>query len=176
MRGCCSIWEFDQILGDDLAGSQALDVHVYPNFLPQIRRYAWYPYRESDKLYDQPVLGDDVAEVTLDDAPLPLTTVIELSAQDHGKEFVLEAKSADGDRAASYVILVMPHTFPPLKTQISSAEDVAPGIITGMQAAPTTRISHCDACCASCFTSTVFLKQASFLRRRECKPSMIFWR
>ena len=32
---------FDQILGNDLTGSQALDVHVYPNFMPQIRRYAW---------------------------------------------------------------------------------------------------------------------------------------
>ena len=117
---------FDQILGDDLAGSQALDVHVYPNFLPQIRRYAWYPYRESDSLKITPSWGAEVAEVTLDDAPLPLTAVIELSAQDHGREFVQEARTAEGDRAASYVILVMPHTFPPLKTQISSAEDVAP--------------------------------------------------
>ena len=127
---------FDQVLGDDLVGSQGLDVHVYPNFLPQIRRYAWYPYRESDSLKIRPSWGTEVAEVTLDDAPLPLTAVIELNAQDHGREFVLEARTADGDRATSYVILVMPHTFPPLKTQISSAEDVAPGIITGMQAAP----------------------------------------
>lgn len=48
---------FDQVLGDDLVGSQGLDIHVYPNFLPQIRRYAWYPYRGSDSLTITPSWG-----------------------------------------------------------------------------------------------------------------------
>ncbi len=126
----------DHTLGGDLADVSSLDVHVYPNFLPQIRRYAWYPYRPSDRLTVTPSWDDDVTSITVDGAPQALTAPIELSAQDHGRETVISVQTADGARRASYVILVMPHTFPPLKTQVRSADDVAPGIITGMQAAP----------------------------------------
>ncbi len=127
---------FDQNLGGNLAEVSSLDVHVYPNFMPEIRRYAWYPYRASDRLTVTQSWNGPVASVTLNGEPLSPTTPIELSAQDHGREFVLSAETEDGARRANYVILVMPHTFPPLKTKISSVEDVAPGIITGMQAAP----------------------------------------
>lgn len=127
---------FEQTLGGDLSDGSSLDVHVYPNFLPQIRRYAWYPYRDSDRLTVTPSWDPQVASITLDGKSLSSTDPFELSAEDHGREFVLSAKTADGARGAEYVILVMPYTFPPLRTQISSVGDVAPGIITGMQAAP----------------------------------------
>ena len=125
---------FDQTLGGDLSGVSTLDVHVYPNFLPQVRRYAWYPYRASDQLKVTPSWDPQVASVTLDGEPLSSSVPFELSAQDHGREVTIRAQTADGSRSANYVILVVPHTFPPLKTRISSADEVAPGIITGLQA------------------------------------------
>ncbi|MEM9255259.1 MAG: aryl-sulfate sulfotransferase [Pseudomonadota bacterium] len=127
---------FDNYLGDDLADDSDLDVHVYPNFLPQIRRYAWYPYRDSDRLIVKPSWDSAVASITVDGENTALTDTIELNAQNHGQEIIVTAQNADGSRRAEYVILIMPHTFPPLKTEISSVDDVAPGIITGMQAAP----------------------------------------
>ncbi len=127
---------FDQTLGGTLSQASSLDIHVYPNFLPQIRRYAWYPYRASDRLTVTPSWDAHVASITVDGAPRSPADPIELNAQDHGREVMISAQTADGTRMANYVILVMPHTFPPLKTQVRSVDDVAPGIITGMQAAP----------------------------------------
>lgn len=96
----------------------------------------WYPYRASDRLTVTPSWGPQVASVTVDGEPHDSTAPFEMSAQDHGREVVISAQSNDGLRSANYIILVMPHTFPPLKTQISSADDVSPRIITGMQVAP----------------------------------------
>ncbi|MEM1154770.1 MAG: cadherin-like beta sandwich domain-containing protein, partial [Pseudomonadota bacterium] len=127
---------FVQALGGDLPNDAELDIHVYPNFLPDIRRYAWYPYRDSDQLNITPSWSPEVTSITLDGEPLSSTAPIQLSAKNHGHEVRITAETEDGSRSAEYVILIMPHTFPPLKTQISSAEGVAPGIITGMQAAP----------------------------------------
>lgn len=127
---------FDQTLSGDLSDLTALDVHVYPNFIPQVRRYAWYPYRRSDRLVISPNWSDEVASVTLDGEAISLTQPIELSAKNHGQEVQLTAVAADGVRTANYVILTMPHNFPPLKTQIEAPDEVAPGIITGLQAAP----------------------------------------
>lgn len=127
---------FKQVLSGDLENVTALSTHVYPNFLPTIRRYAWYPYRDSDRLIINPSWDTEITEVSLNGGPISPSATIELEAQDHGREFTLEATTADGSRTANYVILVMPHTFPPLKTRVSAAEDVAPGVITGMQAAP----------------------------------------
>ncbi len=127
---------YDQALGGELSDTSSLDIHVYPNFLPQIRRYGWYPYRAGDRLTVTPSWGPQVASITVDGKPHALTDPIELSAHDHGREVVVSARTADGARRANYVILIMPHTFPPLRTQVSAVEDVAPGIITGMQAAP----------------------------------------
>ncbi|MEO1476598.1 MAG: aryl-sulfate sulfotransferase [Pseudomonadota bacterium] len=127
---------FEQTLGGDLSDVQSLDVHVYPNVLPQVRRYAWYPYRDSDRLTITPSWSADVAAVSVDGQPHSTADPIALRARDHGREVVITAETADGVRAATYVVLTMPYTFPPLKTQISAADDVAPGIITGLQAAP----------------------------------------
>ncbi|MEM9706040.1 MAG: aryl-sulfate sulfotransferase [Pseudomonadota bacterium] len=128
--------KFDQALGEDLSDLTTLDVHVYPNFIPQVRRYAWYPYRQSDRLTITPSWSEDVTRLTLDGEPISLTEPIDLSAKDHGQEVRLTASTSGGARTANYVILTMPHNFPPLKTQIQSADEVAPGIITGMQGAP----------------------------------------
>ncbi|MEO1042882.1 MAG: aryl-sulfate sulfotransferase [Pseudomonadota bacterium] len=127
---------FEQALGGDLSGVQSLDVHVYPNFLPEIRRYGWYPYRAADDLTVTPAWSPDVASVTVDGEPHGLTDPIVLHAHDHGQETVIAAQTADGARLAHYVILTLPHTFPPLKTQVSAPQEVAPGIITGLQVAP----------------------------------------
>ncbi len=128
--------DFKQTLSGDLSGLSSLDVHVYPNFLPQIRRYAWYPYRSSDQLTVTPSWASQVSAVSVDGKSHDVNTPLVLDAEDHGREVRISAKNADGSRSADYVILVMPHTFPPLRTQVSSAEEVAPGIITGMQAIP----------------------------------------
>ena len=127
---------FDHTPGGDLSDQTTLDIHVYPNFLPQVRRYAWYPYRRSDRLVISPNWSEDVASVTHNGEPISLTEPIELSAKTHGQEVNLTATTPDGTRTANYVILTMPHNFPPLKTQIGSADEVAPGIVTGLQAAP----------------------------------------
>lgn len=127
---------FDQTLGGDLADRSSLDVHVYPNFLPKIRRYAWYPYRPSDRLTVTPSWNPEVASVTLNGDAIASADAIELDAAEHGREVVIAAQTADGARTAEYVILVMAHTFPPLKSTVSAVDEVAPGIITGLQAAP----------------------------------------
>ena len=127
---------FEQTLGGDLRRKDELDIHVYPNFLADIRRYAWYPYRPSDRLNVTPSWSSDVVSMTVNGKPHPLDKPITLSAKKHGREVTLVGQNADGTRVANYVVLVLPHTFPPLQTTITSADDVAPGIITGMQAAP----------------------------------------
>ena len=127
---------FEQTLGGDLSGVEALDVHVYPNVLPQIRRYGWYPYREEDRLTVTPTWSADVTSVTVNGEARSAAEPIELFAEDHGQETVIVAATADGARTANYVFLTLPHTFPPLKTTVHSPGDVAPGIITGLQAAP----------------------------------------
>ncbi|MEL7481079.1 MAG: aryl-sulfate sulfotransferase, partial [Pseudomonadota bacterium] len=127
---------FEQTLSGDLSDVQSLDVHVYPNVLPQIRRYAWYPYRASDRLTVTPSWAPAVTSVSVNGTPQSPNDPIELRARDHGREISISAGTADDRRTANYIILIMPHTFPPLKTQIRSAEDIAPGIITGLQAAP----------------------------------------
>ena len=109
---------------------------LYPNFLPQIRRYAWYPYRRTDQLTIRPTWSGDVAKVTLNGEPISLSDPILVSAENTGQEVRLEAFTPDYKRTASYVVLIMPHNFPPLKTQVNAADDVAPGVITGVQAAP----------------------------------------
>lgn len=128
--------DFVQALGGDLSNNSELDIHVYPNFLPEVRRYAWYPYRDSDQLTVTPSWSTEAASITVDGQSLSSNTPFQLYGKNHGQEMRITAETQDGSRTAEYVILIMPHTFPPLKTQISSAEDVAPGIITGMQAAP----------------------------------------
>ncbi|MEO0817977.1 MAG: aryl-sulfate sulfotransferase [Pseudomonadota bacterium] len=125
---------FEQALGGDLSGVQSLDVHVYPNVLPQIRRYGWYPYREEDSLTVTPTWSSDVTSVTVNGEPHAPADPIELSGKDHGQETLIIAETAGGARTASYVILTLPHTFPPLKTTVHSVDEVAPGIITGLQA------------------------------------------
>ena len=125
---------FEQTLGGDLAGVQSLDVHVYPNVLPQIRRYGWYPYRPEDLLTVTPSWAPDVASITVNGDSHGLADPIELSGQDHGEETFIIAETADGQRSASYVFLTLPHTFPPLRTQVNNPDEVAPGIITGLQA------------------------------------------
>ncbi len=127
---------FEQTLGGNLSEASSLDVHVYPNFSPKIRRYASYPYRASDRLMVTPSWAPEVASITVDGEPHSSADPLELDARNHGREVLVSARTADGARRADYVILIMPHTFPPLKTQITSVDDVAPGIITGMQAAP----------------------------------------
>ncbi|MEM7493934.1 MAG: cadherin-like beta sandwich domain-containing protein, partial [Pseudomonadota bacterium] len=127
---------FSQALGGELTDFTTLDLHVYPNFLPQIRRYAWYPYRRTDQLTISPTWSGDVAKVTLNGAPVSLSDPILVSAENIGQEVRLEAFTPDDERRASYVVLIMPHNFPPLKTRVNAADDVAPGIITGVQAAP----------------------------------------
>ena len=123
-----------QMLTGDLAGADGLDVHVYPNFLPQIRRYAWYPYRASDTLTLNPSWASEVTEVRVNGEPTSLSAPITLDAQAHGSEVIIEAQTADGARRAEYVFVVLPHTFPPLRTTVHAADAVAPGIITGLQA------------------------------------------
>lgn len=127
---------FEQTLGGNLRRKTDLDVHVYPNFLSEIRRYAWYPYRSSDRLDITPSWSPDVMSMTVNGKPHPLDQPVTLSAKKYGREVTLIGQNADGSREANYVFLILPHTFPPLQTTITSAEDVAPGIITGMQAAP----------------------------------------
>ncbi|MEL7130585.1 MAG: aryl-sulfate sulfotransferase [Pseudomonadota bacterium] len=125
---------FEQTLGGDLDGISSLETHFYPNVLAEVRRYAWYPYRPEDRLTVKPVWSSDVESVTVDGAIQTPTDPIELSAKNYGQETLIEARTADGTRTANYVILTLPHTFPPLKTQINNPHEVAPGIITGLQA------------------------------------------
>lgn len=127
---------FEQSHGGDLTDVTGLETHVYPNFLPQIRRYAWYPYRADETLTVTPTWSADVASVSVDGKPHDLAAPITLDAANHGAEVSITASSADGTRTASYVILTLPYNFPPLRTKISDASQVAPGLITGMQAAP----------------------------------------
>ncbi|MEO0870660.1 MAG: aryl-sulfate sulfotransferase [Pseudomonadota bacterium] len=128
--------DYDQSLGGDLVGETGLETHVYPNFYPEIRRYAWYPYRRDDTLSVTPNWSADVAQVSVNGEPHDLAAPITLSAADHGTEVSITASTADGARTANYVILTLPYNFPPLKTKISDAAQVSPGMITGMQAAP----------------------------------------
>ncbi|MEO0435336.1 MAG: aryl-sulfate sulfotransferase [Pseudomonadota bacterium] len=125
---------FDQTLGGDLSERSTLEVHVYPNFLPQIRRYGWYPYRAQDLLTITPSWSSDVVSVTVNGRPHPVSEPIKLSAADFGQETSIVAETPDGARKANYVFLTLPHTFPPLKSQVNSPNEVAPGIITGLQA------------------------------------------
>ena len=125
---------FEQRLGGDLEGISSLETHFFPNVLAEVRRYAWYPYRPEDRLTVKPVWSSDVESVTIDGATQSPTDPIELSAKNYGQETLIEARTADGTRTANYVILTLPHTFPPLKTQINNPDEVAPGIITGLQA------------------------------------------
>ena len=84
-----------------------------------------------------PSWDSQVTSVTLGGEPLSSSAPFELSARGHGREVALSAQTAAGSRSANYVMLVMPHTFPPLKTQISSADEVAAGIIAGLQSEKT---------------------------------------
>ncbi|MEO1323471.1 MAG: aryl-sulfate sulfotransferase [Pseudomonadota bacterium] len=129
-------FNFAQSLGDDLSEVTGLKTHVYPNVLPEIRRYGWYPYRPSDRLTVTASWAPDVSSVTVNGVSQAPGDPIELSARDHGQEVSIIAEAANGARRANYVILTLPHTFPPLKTEIRSADEVAPGIITGLQAWP----------------------------------------
>lgn len=128
--------DYDQSLGGDLAEQTGLVTPVYPNFFPEIRRYAWYPYRSDDTLSVTPKWSADVAKVSVNGEPHDLAAPITLSAKDHGTEVSITATTADGARTANYVILTLPYNFPPLKTKISDPAQVSPGMITGMQAAP----------------------------------------
>ena len=128
--------DFEQELGGRLSTETDLETHVYPNFLPEVRRYGWYPYQPSDRLVVTPTWAADVTTVTVDGKPHSVTDPISLKAKKHGREVSITASTEDGARTANYVFLTLPHTFPPLKTKISSVEDVAPGIITGLQGAP----------------------------------------
>jgi hypothetical protein len=127
-------FSFDQSLGRDLSDISTLDVHVYPNFLPQIRRYGWYPYRPEDKLIITTSWSAEVARVTVNGEPHPVSDPIELSAANFGEETSIIAETSDGARSANYIFLTLPHTFPPLKSIVINPDEVAPGIITGLQA------------------------------------------
>jgi len=127
---------FDQKHGGNLAQASGLDLHVYPNFLPAVRRYAWYPYREGDTLSVSANWSNEVANVTVNGKPHAPSAPIVLDGAKHGTELSITATNADGTRRANYVILTLPHNFPPLKTKISDPAQVSPGMITGMQAAP----------------------------------------
>ncbi len=127
---------YDQTLGGDLSAATGLDLHVYPNFLPQVRRYAWYPYRSDDTLTITPTWSSDVANVLVNGEAHALDAPITLDASAHGTEIAITATNADGSRRANYAILTMPYNFPPLRTKITDPSQVAPGVITGMQAAP----------------------------------------
>ena len=91
----------DHTLEGDLSAQTTLDIHVYPNFLPQVRRYAWYPYRRSDRLMISPDWSEDVARVTRNGEPISLTEPIEVSAKTHGQEVHLTAMTSDGARTAN---------------------------------------------------------------------------
>ncbi|MEO1729760.1 MAG: aryl-sulfate sulfotransferase [Pseudomonadota bacterium] len=129
-------WSYDQSLGGDLSEVTGLDIHVYPNFLPEVRRYAWYPYRSDDSLTVTPQWSAEVASVTVNGEAHEPSDPISLSAENHGSEVSITAKTADGARVANYVILTLPYNFPPLRTKITDPSQVSPGMITGMQAAP----------------------------------------
>ncbi|MEL6238701.1 MAG: cadherin-like beta sandwich domain-containing protein, partial [Pseudomonadota bacterium] len=128
--------DYEQSLGADLVGETGLVTHVYPNFFPEIRRYAWYPYRSDDTLSVTPNWSADVARVSVNGEPHDLAAPITLSAADHGTEVSITASTADGARTANYVILTLPYNFPPLKTRITDPLQVSPGMITGVQASP----------------------------------------
>ena len=75
-----------------------------------------------------------MVSVTVNGKPHPVSEPIKLSAADFGRETSIIAQTPEGARTANYVFLTLPHTFPPLKSQVNSPDEVASGIITGLQA------------------------------------------